>query len=117
MKKILIIEDIDLNIDLLVQLLEDNYELIIAKDGYQGVSLAQETQPDLVLMDISLPGMDGYQATQLIRQSLPQMPIIGLSAHAMQADVQKALDAGCCDYLTKPVDEEILLQKIKTRLD
>lgn len=116
MKKILIIEDIELNTELLVQLLEDDYELIIARDGYQGVSLARETLPDLVLMDISLPGMDGYQATQLIRQSLPQTPIIGLSAHAMQADVQKALDAGCCDYLTKPVDEELLLQKIKTRL-
>jgi len=116
MKKILIVEDIELNIDLLVQLLEDDYELVIAKDGHQGVSLTQETNPDLVLMDISLPGMDGYQATQLIRQSFPQMPIIGISAHAMQADVQKALDAGCCDYITKPVDEELLLQKIETHL-
>lgn len=116
MKKILIVEDIELNIDLLVQLLEENYELVIAKDGYQGVSLAQETRPDLVLMDISLPGLDGFQATKLIRQSFPQMPIIGLSAHAMQEDIQKALDVGCCDYLTKPVDEDLLLQKIETHL-
>lgn len=116
MKKILIVEDIELNIDLLVQILEDDYDLVIAQDGAQGVDMAKETLPDLVLMDISLPGMDGYQAARLIRESIPEMPIIGLSAHAMQGDAQKALDAGCCDYLTKPVDEDLLLQKIKTYL-
>ena len=116
MKKILIVEDIDLNIDLLVQFLEDDYDLVIAKDGAQGVNLANEALPDLVLMDISLPGMDGYQAARLIRQSFPKMPIIGLSAHAMQADIQKAIEAGCCDYLTKPVDDTLLLTKIKTLL-
>lgn len=116
MKKILIVEDIELNIDLLVQLLEDDYELVIAQDGAQGVDMAKETLPDLVLMDISLPGMDGYQAARLIRQNFPEMPIIGLSAHAMQGDAQKAIQAGCCDYLTKPVDDLLLLKKIETYL-
>jgi two-component system, cell cycle response regulator DivK len=113
MKTILIVEDIDLNIDLLVQILEDDYYTLIAKDGAQGVVLAETEKPDLVLMDISLPGMDGYEATRNIRKTLPELPIIGLSAHAMQGDAEKAIAAGCTYYLTKPVDEVLLLKKLK----
>jgi CheY-like chemotaxis protein len=117
MKTILIVEDIDLNIDLLMQLLEDEYNLLIAKDGAQGVELARQNKPDLVLMDISLPVMDGYEATRIIRQVFRSLPIIGLSAHAMQGDAEKARAAGCTDYLTKPIDEDLLLKKLKEYLE
>lgn len=116
MKTILIVEDMELNIDLLVQILEDDYKLLIAKDGAQGVALTDQYKPDLVLMDISLPILDGYEATRMIRKTFPLLPIIGLSAHAMQGDVEKALAAGCSDYLTKPIDENLLLKKLKERL-
>lgn len=113
MKTILIVEDIELNIDLLTQILEDEYTLLVARDGEQALALAQQQNPDLVLMDISLPVMDGYEATRRIHQVLPALPVIGLSAHAMQGDAEKALAAGCCDYLTKPVDDLLLLDKIE----
>lgn len=110
MKTILVVEDVDLNIDLMVQILEEEYRVLVAKDGEEGVRVARQQRPDLVLMDISLPVMDGYQAASLIRAELPTLPIIGLSAHAMQGDAEKAIAAGCVDYLTKPVDEDLLLQ-------
>lgn len=112
MKTILIVEDIDLNLDLLTQILEDQYSLLVARDGKQAVEIAQARRPDLILMDISLPVMDGYEATRLIRKSDPDTTIIGLSAHAMQGDAEKAKDAGCTDYLTKPVDEDLLMKKV-----
>jgi two-component system cell cycle response regulator DivK len=112
LKTILIVEDTDLNIDLLTQILEDKYKILVAKDGSQGVSMTEQNTPDLVLMDISLPIMDGYEATRIIRKSFQSLPIIGLSAHAMQGDADKAKAAGCNDYLTKPVDEDLLLKKL-----
>jgi two-component system cell cycle response regulator DivK len=117
LKTILIVEDTDLNIDLLTQILEDEYNIIVAKDGVEGVSMTEKNKPDLVLMDISLPIMDGYEATRNIRKTFQYLPIIGLSAHAMQGDAEKAKAAGCNDYLTKPVDEVLLLKKIKEYLD
>jgi two-component system cell cycle response regulator DivK len=118
MKKILIVEDVELNVDLLTQLLEDEYELIVAGDGAQGVALAEQEHPDLILMDISLPGMDGYEATRRMKANdgLKHIPVIGLSAHAMSGDADKALAVGCDDYLTKPVNEELLFAKLKTFL-
>ena len=116
MKSVLIVEDIELNIDLLAQLLEDEYNVLVARDGAEGVRLARECNPDLILMDISLPVIDGYEATRQIRKALPALPIIGLSAHAMPGDAEKALQAGCSDYLTKPVDESVLLQKLRQLL-
>jgi two-component system, cell cycle response regulator DivK len=115
-KTILIVEDIELNLDLLTQLLEDEYNLLTAKDGAQGVAVALEKKPDLILMDISLPVMDGYEATRTIRKTLTSLPIIGVSAHAMQGDEENAKAAGCTDYLTKPVDETLLLKKLKEYL-
>ena len=117
MKTILIVEDIELNIDLLTQLLEDDYHLLVARDGAQGVALAEQNQPDLILMDISLPVMDGYEATRRIRKSFETLPIIGLSAHAMQGDEEKARVAGCTDYLTKPVDEDLLFKMMRQYLE
>jgi two-component system, cell cycle response regulator DivK len=115
-KTILIVEDIELNIDLLTQLLEEEYRILVARDGAQGVAHTEQYKPDLVLMDISLPVMDGYEATRHIRKTLPSLPIIGLSAHAMQGDAERAIEAGCTDYLTKPVDEDLLLKKLKEYL-
>jgi two-component system, cell cycle response regulator DivK len=116
MKTVLIVEDVELNIDLLTQLLEDDYNLLIAKDGAEGIAITEQKEPDLILMDISLPGMDGYEATRAIRKSFPTLPIIGLSAHAMQGDAEKAIAAGCTGYLTKPVDEDLLFQKLQEHL-
>ena len=116
MKTILIVEDTELNIDLLVQLLEDEYQLLIARDGAEGVRVAQQKKPDLILMDISLPIMDGYEATRKIREFMSSTPIIGLSAHAMQGDEVRAKESGCNDYLTKPVDEDMLMKKLKEYL-
>ncbi|MEW5938874.1 MAG: response regulator [Chloroflexota bacterium] len=118
MKTILIVEDTELNVDLLTQLLEDDYNLLVATDGAQGVSLAEERRPDLILMDIALPVLDGYEAARLIKSNpaLKAIPIIGLSAHAMSGDAEKALAAGCEDYLTKPLDDLLLMEKLKKYL-
>lgn len=112
MKMILIVEDVELNVELLFQLLEDDFYLLVANDGIEGVAMAKAYKPDLVLMDISLPNMDGYEATQNIHEIFPTMPVIGLSANAMQSDAQKALASGFNAYLTKPINEDLLFQKI-----
>jgi CheY-like chemotaxis protein len=118
MKKILIVEDTEFNIDLLVQLLEDEYELIITGDGGSGVAMAGEKRPNLILMDMSLPVMDGWTAASTIKSNpvLSSIPIIGLSANAMQGDQRKALENGCDAYLTKPVDEVLLIGTIEELL-
>lgn len=116
MKTILIIEDLELNIDLLTQILEDEYNILVAKDGEQGVAFTEQNKPDLVLMDISLPVMDGYEATRRIRKSFQSLPIIGLSAHAMRGDAEKAIAAGFTDYMTKPLNEDLLNSKLKQYL-
>jgi CheY-like chemotaxis protein len=116
MKCVLIVEDLELNIDLLTQILEDQYNVLVAKDGAEGVRLTSERKPDVILMDISLPILDGYEATHQIRTTFPELPIIGLSAHAMSGDAERALRAGFSDYLTKPVDERLLLAKLRQYL-
>jgi len=116
MKTILIVEDTELNIDLITQLLEDDYNLLVARDGAQGAAMAVEKNPDLILMDISLPVMDGYEATRKIRETIKSTPIIGLSAHAMDGHEQKAKDAGCNDYLTKPINDALLFNMLEKYL-
>jgi two-component system cell cycle response regulator DivK len=114
MRKILIVEDTEFNLDLLIQLLEDDYELICAGDGEAGMALAEMAHPDLILMDMSLPVMDGWTAATAIKSNptLSSIPIIGLSAHAMEGDQRKAIENGCDAYLTKPVDEVLLRETL-----
>ena len=114
MKKILIIEDAPMNRDLLVQLLEDDYELMQAVDGDQGLELAAGRRPDLILLDISLPGIDGWEVLARLRADarLRPIPVIAVTAHAMTGDEEKALQRGCTDYITKPVDEDELWAKV-----
>jgi CheY-like chemotaxis protein len=118
MKKILVVEDVDFNRDLLVQLLEDDYEVIEAVNGQEGVELAEREGPDLILMDLSLPVMDGWEATRQLKanDNLRSIPVIALTAHAMKGDEERALAAGCDDYLVKPLDEDELIAKIQKYL-
>ncbi|MGB7338708.1 MAG: response regulator [Phototrophicaceae bacterium] len=116
MAKILIVEDNEMNLDMLSRRLERRgYDVIIATDGSQGVILAKEQQPDLILMDMSLPIMDGWEATRRIKSDpdVQQIPVIALTAHAIAGDREKALAAGCDEYESKPVKFPRLLDKIK----
>ena len=118
-KTILVVDDTDWNRDLLVQLLEDEYTVLQAVDGEQGVKMTQEEKPDLILMDLGMPVMDGWEATRRIKanDALKQIPIIAVTSHAMVGDEIEARKAGCDDYLPKPIDEDLLLQKIKNFLE
>jgi len=113
---ILLVEDNEMNADMLSRrLIRRGFQVRLAKDGEEGVRMAQEDPPDIVLMDMSLPVMTGWQATQVLKQSdaTSHIPVIALTAHAMAEDRQKALDSGCDDYDTKPVDLTRLLGKIE----
>ena len=114
MKRILVVEDQELNMDLIVQLLEEEYEVLTAFDGAAGLALAARERPDLILMDLSLPVMDGWEAARRIKANddLRHIPVIALTAHAMVGDATKALACGCDDYLTKPLDEDLLFQRL-----
>ncbi len=119
MAKILIVEDNELNLDMLVRrLARKGYEVVSAVDGEQGLSMATTEQPDLILMDMSLPGMDGWEATRQIKADpvTQTIPVIALTAHAMVGDREKALRAGCDDYDTKPVEFQRLLEKMENLL-
>jgi two-component system cell cycle response regulator DivK len=119
MPKVLIVEDNEMNRDMLSRRLERRgYEIALAVDGAAGVAAARTGLPDLILMDLSLPVLDGWQATQQLKAdpATSAIPIIALSAHAMTADRDRALAAGCDDYDTKPIDLPRLLQKIETLL-
>jgi two-component system cell cycle response regulator DivK len=119
MAKILIVEDDEMNRDMLSRrLLKRGYEVTIAVDGVEGVRLATEQSPDLVLMDMSLPEMDGWEAIRQLRaaQTTSAIPIIALTAHAMADDRRKAIEAGCNDFDTKPVELTRLLGKIEALL-
>jgi CheY-like chemotaxis protein len=119
MAKILLVEDNEMNRDMLSRRLERRgYEVVIAVDGGEGVALARSAAPDLILMDMSLPVIDGWEATRQLKAS-PEMkgvPIIALTAHAMSGDREKALEAGCDDYDTKPIELPRLLAKIEAQL-
>jgi CheY-like chemotaxis protein len=119
MRKILLVEDNEMNRDMLSRrLVRSGYEVIMAEDGERGVAMATSDRPDLILMDMSLPEIDGWEATRRIKATpeLRKIPIIALTAHAMATDRNKALEAGCDDYDTKPIELQRLLGKIETLL-
>jgi len=118
--KILLVEDNEMNRDMLSRRLErKGYEVAIAVDGGQGLDMARSETPDLILMDMSLPVMDGWEATRRLKadDATKRIPVIALTAHAMSGDREKALDAGCDDYDTKPIELPRLLSKIETLLE
>jgi CheY-like chemotaxis protein len=115
MPKILIVEDNEMNRDMLSRRLERRgFTVVMAVDGQQGVDMVRSECPDLILMDMSLPVMDGWEATRMIKSDdvLKAIPVIALTAHAMAGDREKAMEAGCDDYDTKPIELPRLLDKI-----
>jgi len=118
--KILLVEDNEMNRDMLSRRLQrKGFQVIIAVDGAQGVAMAQADAPDLILMDMSLPVLDGWEATRQLKASAPtrSIPIIALTAHAMSGDQERALQAGCDHYDTKPIELPRLLEKINALLN
>jgi two-component system, cell cycle response regulator DivK len=119
MTKVLVVEDNEMNRDMLSRrLTRRGFQVIFAVDGQQGVDLARSERPDIILMDMSLPVMDGWEATRRVKSSdaTRSVPVIGLTAHAMAGDREKAIEAGCDDYDTKPVELERLIGKMERLL-
>jgi two-component system, cell cycle response regulator DivK len=119
MAKILLVEDNEMNRDMLSRRLERRgYEVIVAVDGEEGVARAKSDAPDVVLMDLSLPGIDGWEATRRLKvaDETRSIPVLALTAHAMAGDREKALEVGCDDFDTKPVDLPRLIFKIEALL-
>jgi two-component system cell cycle response regulator DivK len=120
MPKILLVEDNEMNRDMLSRrLIRRGFEVFLATNGQEGLALAKSSNPDLILMDLSLPTLDGWEATRQLKSSVATaaIPIIALTAHAMSGDKEQALAAGCDDYDTKPIEFERLLEKIALRLE
>jgi two-component system, cell cycle response regulator DivK len=116
MKKILIVEDNEMNRDMLRRRLErNNYEVVCAVDGPEGVAMAASEMPAVVLMDVALGEMDGWEATKLIHANpaTAHLPVIALTAHALESDRQKSIEVGCVDFETKPVSLPDLIAKIE----
>jgi two-component system cell cycle response regulator DivK len=115
MPKVLLVEDNEMNRDMLSRrLIRRGYEVVVAMDGEQGVVAAAKERPDIILMDMSLPVLDGWEATRRLKaaEATQSIPVIALTAHAMSGDRDKALEAGCDDYDTKPIELPRLLEKI-----
>ncbi|MDH5229559.1 MAG: response regulator [Gammaproteobacteria bacterium] len=115
MAKILLVEDNEMNRDMLSRRLQrKGFDVVIAVDGIEGLEKAKSGEFDLILMDMSLPGIDGWEATRQIKadENVKQTPVIALTAHAMAGDREKALEAGCDDYDTKPIEFTRLMEKI-----
>ena len=120
MAKILLVEDNEMNRDMLSRrLIRSGHSVVMAGDGLQGMVSARAERPDVILMDMSLPEIDGWEATRRLKsdKTTRRIPIIALTAHAMSSDRQRAMEAGCDDYDTKPVDFQRLLSKIHSALD
>ena len=113
MKKILIAEDNDSNFILMTYILKKYYQSERAKNGQEAVELAEKGGFDIVLMDIKMPVMDGLEATKAIKEKFPDLPIVALTTNAFDSDRQLALEAGCNDFLSKPVSSDLCLQTIK----
>ncbi|WP_153557184.1 response regulator [Roseimaritima sediminicola] len=118
MPRILIIDDNEDNRDVLARRLQRRgFDVISADGGRQGIQLASDDSPDVILMDMNMPELDGWDATRQLRQQGIDVPVIALTAHAMEGDRQRALEAGCNDYHTKPVELDVLLETIETLLN
>ncbi|HXW05372.1 MAG TPA: response regulator [Vicinamibacterales bacterium] len=120
MPTILVVEDNEMNRDMLIRRLQRRgYAVITAYDGSEGISVARTESPDLILMDMSLPEIDGWEAARQLKadRTTRHIPVIALTAHAMSSDRQKALEAGCDEYETKPVEFLRLLGKIRAILN
>ena len=120
MPRILLVEDNEMNRDMLSRrLIRKKYEVLVAVDGGEGVAMARSEAPDLILMDMSLPVIDGWEATRQLKANpeTKAIPIIALTAHAMSGDREKAMEAGCDDYDTKPIELPRLLTKIEGLLE
>lgn len=117
-KTILVVDDVEDNRELIAQYLQDDYEILEAEDGKEAVTVATGSVPDLILMDLSLPLLTGWEAAEQIKsnQATRHIQIVALTAHAMDGDREKAIAAGCDDYLTKPVTRAQLLEMIRSRL-
>ncbi|KQY99959.1 two-component system response regulator [Pseudolabrys sp. Root1462] len=118
--KVLLVEDNEMNRDMLSRRLARNgYEVVMAVDGQQAVTMAASENPDIILMDMSLPVIDGWEATRRVKAdpATQKIPVIALTAHAMAEDESKARNAGCDDFDTKPVDIQRLIGKMKALLD
>jgi CheY-like chemotaxis protein len=116
MAKVLLVEDNEMNRDMLSRrLIRRGFQVVFAMDGQQGVDLARSERPDIILMDMSLPVIDGWEATRRVKadEATRSVPVIGLTAHAMAGDREKAIEAGCDDYDTKPVELDRLIGKIE----
>jgi CheY-like chemotaxis protein len=119
MKKVLLVEDNEMNRDMLSRrLIRRGFEVVFAVNGKEGVDLARSEKPDIILMDMSLPVMDGWEATRCVKSddATSSVPVIGLTAHAMSGDREKAIEAGCDDYDTKPVEINRLIGKMERLL-
>ena len=117
-KTLLIVEDTDLSRDLLVQIFEDSYELEVASDGETALEIVSARMPDLILMDIGLPGrLDGLEAVRAIRARAASVPIIAVSSRVMPGDRERALDAGCDDFVAKPIDDIQLVALVARALE
>lgn len=117
LRRILVVEDNRDNMTLIIDVLSTlDYEVLQATDGEKGVETARDERPDLILMDLSLPRMDGWTAVRIIRQEQPSLPIIALTAHAMMGDRERAIEAGCNDYIAKPIDLQELARKLNQYL-
>lgn len=112
MKKILIAEDNDSNYMLMTYILKHHYEYVRAHNGQEAVEIAETEKPDLIFMDLKMPVMDGLEATRQIKEHLPSLPIIALTANAFDTDRETALEAGCDDFLSKPVSGQKCLEVI-----
>ena len=113
MKKILVAEDNDSNFILMTYILKKYYEFDRARNGQEAVDLVEKNAYDMVLMDIKMPVMDGLTATQAIKEKCPNLPVIALTANAFDSDRQSAFEAGCDDFLSKPVSSELCIQTIR----
>ena len=119
MAKVLLVEDNEMNRDMLSRrLTRRGFDVVFAVDGKQGVALARSEKPDIILMDMTLPVFDGWEATRCVKADYAtrNVPVIGLTAHAMSGDREKAIEAGCDDYDTKPVEIDRLVAKIERLL-